>query len=893
MSLPARFAPSTQLDALRTLLSQFREDDRAFQAQLERSLQGLRQLALPEFGRRLAPGVSPPALRRGLLRALAGCGWPALEPLLAACLRTEDELDLFSQALEILGGCTSAVALQAMEELKRQRPDPERQLLLDRELARYRTEKPFAADLDALMAGALDPERCRQGACGLAAGAGPEQLPELQDAFRIGDPMARALLLRLIGGLPGSEATAALLALLGELLANLRDTALLVDFLAQIEALPGRTQREELLVKAGLCFGEAGAGTLASLRARMVEPARAPEPDLGPLRAEARGPLLGFLLQGLELLAAGKILGFSSLVHTAHLDTVPVLRASLHSALDDLAALLASRVETGRTPLEEALPALAEAYHAGAGGQGLRVAYLRLLPSADSEGLERLLAESDPERRRAALDVLGAREDDRLAPFFLKAMGDPVREVGTLAIHQLGKLPSGQQGMLELFRSGEPDRVREAVRFFAENHTKEAVKPLMAFLGSEGPDDLMVDAATALGNIADPTATGPMLRQLHAGKPLALQLAIAEALTRLQTTEASLGLLKKSEELTLPEVLLASLQGAIAAFPGFEQPFPPEQVAALEHLVERCCDPREGAGHWLSAAVLLEDLFVFDAGLYERFLDRFSASLADLRRRPNYERRSHDRIAEVVKKLSRRAAKLSSAADRERHLQAALEGIPAGGSARQQVLLRVRDGLEDAEQVLGEAWAGALGSFLERELSRADLEFSELDLLCGIASRSGLRRLVPPLEDLMAHAGSAAIRDLARRSLLALGLSEAEIDRRKPIRSVLLMEPSAFFRHKLETALAAPERTVAAVADRAAAESTLTEGPVDLLVSETHDGAGELWDWLTAAWERRAFRYLLLSTSDHEPGPLTGQPWLIGRLLKPYPPERLTRILAD
>lgn len=894
MSLLPRFAPSTQMEALRQLLGQQPNGDRAIRAQLEKSLQALGPLALPELSRCLAQGAASPGLRRCLLQAAAGLPWPEWEAFLITMLRQEDDLALFDLGCSVLGGRCTRGALAGLRTLNTQRQDPERQALLGRELALYQVEHPMESCLGALLQGERNPDLARLGARWLAAGA--EQPDGLLQAFRDGDPLTRQLCLPLLAGLAtphaGESVEPPLLQLFQEVLSDLRDTRLLEDFLDQLEALPRRTQREELQTKLQLCFAGCSPELATVLRDRIADPAHAPVPDLGPLENECRGPLQGFLLKGLGLLLQGKVLGFSSLIHEAHLDTIPALHQELQVRLDDLAGLLACQVDAGQLPLEPVLALLEQAYHGEGSGDGLRLAYLRLLPVLDSgPRLEKLLTEASPERRKRQVETLGAREDDRLVPFFLKAMNDPVREVGQLAIHQLGKLPSGRQVMLDLFRSSDLDRVREALRFFTENHTQEAVKPLMGFLASENDDDLMVDAATALGNIADPAATGALLRQLHAGKPLALQLALIEALTRLRTPEASLGLLKKSEELTLPDVLLNALQGTLAAFSGFEQPFPLDQVASLEHLVERCCDPREGAGHWLSVAAMVGDLHVFDAGLYDRLIGRFSTALIEMRRKPNFDRKSHDLVADVVKKLSRRAGKLSTLEDRESALQAAIASIPATGAARLQVLLRVREALSDAEQVLGPACAEALVNFLTKEFAQEDVDFGELELLCTIAALSGQRRVAASLEDLLMHGDSAGIRALARKTLLSLGLTEAEIDRRKPIRSVLLLEPSAFFRQRLASILEATERGVAA-AHRAEAEAILADASVDLVISESHDGDGELWDWLEAAWKRRAFRYLLLSTSDHDPGPLTGRPWLIGRLLKPYPPERLAKLLA-
>jgi len=260
---------------------------------------------------------------------------------------------------------------------------------------------------------------------------------------------------------------------------------------------------------------------------------------------------------------------------------------------------------------------------------------------------------------------------------------------------------------------------------------------------------------------------------------------------------------------------------------------------------------------------------------------------------PFWVRKGHDQVAEVLKKLSRRAASLSTLEEREKLLQSSIESIPAAGPKRMQALFHLKEVLSDPEHALSEGCTQALVAFLEKELLREDLESSECEFLCRISGLSGQSRMIEPLEDLHAHTCSPEVKAAARKALRVLGLSEQEILCRKQIRSILVLEPNAFFRHRLVSILEGSERSVEVAAGRQEAEIILAEKRVDLLISESHDGLGDLWLWFTAQWQQRRLRYLLLSTSSHEPGSLAECPWVIGTLYKPYPSDDLVKAIED
>src|SRR5512142_1049151 len=111
MNSPSRFAPSTQLDALRASLAGYVEGDATFPARFESSLVQVRQLALPEIGQRLARNTTPLALRRYLIETARLTDWPEWDRHLVTALLQEEDLSLFAEGCEALGALCTRGAL--------------------------------------------------------------------------------------------------------------------------------------------------------------------------------------------------------------------------------------------------------------------------------------------------------------------------------------------------------------------------------------------------------------------------------------------------------------------------------------------------------------------------------------------------------------------------------------------------------------------------------------------------------------------------------------------------------------------------------------------------------------------------------------------------------------
>ncbi len=888
MATPLRHLPTTPLDELRAWLGSPMETDAGAQVRLNQLLHQLRQLALPELGSRLIKPSTPPTLKRFLFGLTAKFDWPEWVPWLLQVLQQEPDLGVFDEGCAALGRLELRSARKALQKLEEQLADPDRQLILRRELSAVDPQQPLAFYLGRLLEGEANPRLAHQGARGLASVAEPGDLPLLWEAMTGADPLAFRLLLRAVIELPGGGHGSKLLDLFQVTLRTLEDLGALEALTQQVQG-GARTAARSVLVSAlATRMGRQQPGAIHALEQALDAGEEGhPIPQVELLREEAKGPFERFATDSLIILLEGKVARFSAMVTEAQ-DTAAKQKLTLGATLNLTSEALVHQVLRGDLAGPQAVPTLQEAFERFPHSEGLDYAFCRLVPAADEAALGRILAVADPKRRLACLDVLGAREEDALMAFFMRAMQDGIVEVGHRAMHHLGKLPSSFPAVMGLFESGHPEQIRTALRIFTVNGTKAAAEPLMAFLRTDVRDDLVLEAVEALGATHCPGAATVLLDLLHDGKPARLQEALVEALAALATTEAGLGLLAKSAHLKLPQVLIRALEGLLAAFPGFERPLPMECLPSLEQLITRCCDDREGEGQRLRAILATQHLYCFDQGLYARLKDAFSDFLFDLRTKGDWDRDTNDRVAAVVKELGRRSASLGQIAGSEEKVRAMLNGLPPQGPGRGPGLLALREALQDSEFILRTELAGELASFVIQEIHRPDQDWRELARLCEIGGLTRQPDLIEPLKDILRTASGLGLRSAAKEALLALGLEEADLTRRAPIATILLLEPSAFFRKRLLTALGS-KWEVREAGSRTEAAPLLSGKSVDLLISEQADALGDLRPWLKMQVETRRCRQVLLSTAARDSG--SGEPWLMGTLYKPYAPEALLKAL--
>ena len=889
-SLPRKI-PLTPLDTLRALLGEYADGNAAFQGRLQQMLQTLKKQALPELGSRLSPTVSPRGLRRAILACLTRFDWPEWTPHVLEALKAEPDLGVFDEGCAALGTLAVREAYEALLVLQKARTTAEHQVILARELGMYQTQQGVPYCLSRLNEGQANPRLATQGVKLLCSMAGAEEVAALVESYQEGDPVVQRLALRAVGSLAFPETVSFLLDLMEQARQDFVAHRLLQEQLNRLHTLPRASTQPELIRQVAAQFEPVAPRAVADLQQAANREGGDLLAPLEVLRGESRGVFQAFLLDALALVAEGKVARYSAMISEAG-DAIDGKLQQLSTRCDEVAEALAFKVDKGELAWPELLPVFASTLRSRAGGDGFIHAFLRLLPATETALLDELLQDPDMKRRSRYLDALGTREDNALTPFFLKAMQDPIVEVGEQAIHHLGKLPASFPSIMALFESGNVEQVRQAIWVFGENQTRMAAEPLLELLQKEGSDPLLVEAVEALTAIGYPGSTPVLLELLHDGKPFNLQVALATALKAMGTAEASLGLLGKAPLLKQSQVLILALEGALAAFAAFDRPLPQDQILVFMQLLDRCCDEREGEGQRLRAILATQDLYVFDRQIYEQLKDRFSDFLFDMRTKETWDRDSNDQVAAVIKELARRSEALGTLAQKEAGLKALVHKLPPNGPRRAETLLALREALQDPELIIRPEIAREMATLVLDNLERSSGEWRETAHLCEIGGLTHQEVLVEPFREIYQRATGLGLKSAARAALLGLGLAEDDLNRRSPIGTILVLEPSAFFRKRLSGFLGQHGKWVLAEAgNRQEADALLAQAPVDLLLTESQDPGGDLAPWLQDLWTRRLCKYAIISTSNRDIGDLAQAPWIVSVLFKPYPMEQVIQAL--
>lgn len=895
MAILPRVISLTPMDALRVLVAEYAEGDTTFANRLTPLLQTLRRHALPVLGPLLGPGGAPKGLRKLLLAQVARFDWPEWVPYIQAGLLVEQDLGTFDEGCTALGALGLREAMEALKTLQGARSGPDHQTILNRELAPYLVQQPFAHYLSRMLEGSGNPRLAVQGAKVLAGLAEAEDLSALDEALATGDEVVRHLTLRILAGIPGAACSAFLANLVAATANEIVDNETLLELLHKTHALARASSKAELKHLVCERFEERAPGAVKALSDALARPAEESEGTaiLEPLRAISEGHSEAFLLESLGLLIENKVARFSAF-HSETTDTAEARREQLNTTLDALAEALSRRVVRGFVETKEVIPTLVRPFRLHLGGDAFLMAFLGLLPATETALLDEILADPDHRRRQRCIELLGNREDDAFTPFFLKAMQDSIVDVGQLASHFVSKLPSGLPALMAQFNSGHFDQIRRAIWAFGENHTQAAAVPLLEFIRNDPKDELLVEAVEALANLKCAEAIPTFMELLHDGKPLALQVSLASALGLMGKPQASLGLLQKAPLLKHPQVLVLCLEGALRGFPGFENPLPPEHLPALLSLVERCCDDREGEGQRVPAMLAMLELYTFDQGMYEKLKDRFSDFLFDMRTKANWDRDSNERVAAVIKELGRRSSSLALLAKKEGEIKGLTQKLGEGGPRRTEHLLALREALSDPEFILRPELGSDLADVVMESLQKKIPDWKEVAYLCEIGGLVRQPKLVDTIRGVFARATGLGLKSSARKALLNLGLTEADVNRKAPIHSILVLEPSAFFRKRLVSSLASVGRwQLQEAGNRAEAKALLEAAPVDLLLSESQDQEGDLAAWLEAQWTEGRCRSVLFSVSSRDLGALAEAPWVETTLFKPYPIDQLLRALGE
>ena len=886
----------TPLDSLRRILSDFAPNDEDFVRRLSHKLGEVRKNGLPVIADYLKkPGTS--ALRKAVLPVIPKHDWPEWSGLLYEVLSKEPELNVFDEGCAALGALGTKSSWKTLQRLKTVRTDRDRQIILDRELRELETQQPLSYYMGRLLEGEDNSRLAVVGAQMVAILAGPQDIPAMTEAFQNGDNYAKRLLLRIFPCIACPETENFLVYTLRKAALDIADCHSLGEIIRRINTMPRPTARQECQNLVIEHYRNQSGEVVGELNAALGQQ-DADTTSLFDALEEETGTHIGtFALQALRLLVEGKLAMFSVFLSERAEENEKILEDT-EFVLDQAAAALARLVKEGGAKTEDALPFFRDVFNMHLGGNIFLDSYVELVTHQDTEILDEFLADPDFNRRFVILDAIGAKEDERFVDFLLKAVNDSIVDVGQVAVQHLGKLRKGQEIFLDYFKSGEREKMRLAVWGFKEIRLHEAADLLLEYIIKADDDsasvrnDILIEVVKALANLRIAKATPIFLKLLHDGQPLSMQTALAEALASLELEEASLGLLTKAKNLRHAEVLFIALEGSLLPFDSFEHPFPMENFEDLQSLLDRCCDEREGEGQSFRALCAMEHLYVLDLTVYEKLGERLSDYLSHLRAKENWDKDANDRLSAIVKEIAKRCESLRQLNQKESELTTLMERTAPKGPVRTETLLTLRTKLEDPNLIIKAEMAKTVAAYVQTQLKATGQEWRDIAHLCEIAGICRKKELIEPIRVIYSRATGLGLKSAAKNALVKLGLTEAEINRRGEISSILVLEPSAFFRKRLVEAL----KDTWVVRDAGSieeAEKLLGVTAADLLISEYMSAEGGMLKWFQSMWEENKFHYVYLCTSSRDLSQLGEPPWLIGVLNKPFSMEKLVEDLKN
>jgi len=307
----------------------------------------------------------------------------------------------------------------------------------------------------------------------------------------------------------------------------------------------------------------------------------------------------------------------------------------------------------------------------------------------------------------------------------------------------------------------------------------------------------------------------------------------------------------------------------------------------VEQLLEACFN--EGMDLRVRAIESCRQLWSLDTEWYERLESRISGFIAEQGKRPTWDREQQQLVAGVVRELQRRRKELGELVGRGSRVRELAVAYAPGDRGTLEALVKA---LEVPGLFLGVEARVELTALLESELLRPGIDERSLEALCRLAWHLVEGECLEPLLDLLQRCAPAStLHGLCVDSLRRMGCPESRLADRKPLRDILLLDPSAFFRKRLLGAL--PGRRVREAQDRVEAEVLLRASPGDLLIAESSDSAGDLRYWFASLWRERLVRRVVLSTTARSAPPFAEAPWLAGALFKPYAMEELSALLPE
>ncbi len=872
------------------LLNGFDEKDPNDLAMFNELLGQILEEALPELSDRMIRPSTSRGLKHLILASASKFPHSDWTPLLNRALMHETDSGLFEEGCRALVQTGGTRETDALRQIAWQRQEPDLQAIVSRKLIWLEARQPFGYHFRDLLQGSKNPRASAHAAQHLAVCARLENLEDLIGACDNPDNLVSTNALKVIASLQNLEAGRFLVERFNRTCDLMLMDAWLRSAQEQIKrAMPQAVKGVILDLLRSRPGAERHETALQEIDAALDEPEGDALPLIQRLLPQIEGVREVRLVDCLADLAIGHSVRINNLIP----ETLEEFRQRSQwqqANLDACAEGLAMYARRGIMGKEIVLPLLQRAFEGNVGGDGLGIAFVEILENGDQAQLDLILASSNHRWREEAIKILGERGSPELLPFFIRASADPIVDNAQLAIRCLGKLPGAMDLAMELFQSGRADQIERALSIFSLNHMTEAGPVLVEFLSRAEREDVLSGTVRCLGELQFQPAIGPLLEMLRGGQSLRLLKTIAETLVACDSAEAAFGLLQKAQEVKNLEIHLLAIEGIAKTHPDFHQGLSSEEAFLLERSLDACFE--EGGSTRVKAVSALQDIWTIDDAWYERFESRLGKWVAEQKKRPTWDRDQQQVITNVLRDLERKRRALGGLLSSGNRLRQKIMAYTPGAPDGAKVMHGLIETLQEPGIFLGLDIRNELTALIGSELERSGTGEAVMERLCELSGQIQSAEAQGQLMELLHRTSQGSSLHLACvKALIQLGCGAESLNQPLPMRKVLVMDPSGFFRKRIINAM--QSREVSEAQEREEAEAILRESAVDLLISEVSDTKGDLQEWFASMWRHRRIRQVILSTTSREYLDLLDQPWIMGALLKPYPVEDLLALLGE
>ena len=531
---------SNALNELRALLDHFDGEVRSEQLEFFRGVLSAGPSAVLELDGRLPAFRGPRCLRQLAMEASFYFPWPEWVPVLSRVLRHEMDPGTFETGARALGRIGSPEALAVLRELNTLRQGDQFKEVVAAVLTQTDPLQAFNHYMGLLLEGSSNAGVANEAAQRLLPLVDASHLQSLRTLAMHPDLLVFRHALLLLAHVRSPEAAEALKDIFEDSHHEVLADRQLKDALGQVRNLAPAAARE----KAQDTLKAVEAGEALELPPVVKTFHREVVAATDEIRL---GALPAVLAQTAECMhGRARRLGF---------------------AVDATAEGLAGMVKEGLADAGPVLDLLVEAYREQTGREGLAKALARIVPAGALPVHQLLLAGPDAASRAAAVEVLGAREEEALQPALLLACHDPLSDIADRALVFLGRLPGAEDLARKLLRSSQPDGLDLGLRLIARGRWQACVPDLLDVVRSSDREETVLQVVQTLGTVGGALAAAQLQDMLHSGQSARIQTFLAEALRNLGDPDLALTLCAKADQIRTPLLHAIAVEALAAAHP--------------------------------------------------------------------------------------------------------------------------------------------------------------------------------------------------------------------------------------------------------------------------------------------------------------------------------------